>query len=969
MFRWHVVSAVFWRNLKQYFTGVIGYLFIVAFVTVCAILAFAPQFFADNLANLDQLSRYYPELLLLFIPAITMPLWAEEKRSGTDSILFTLPASDFDVLLGKYLAAVAVYTIALLFSGTILFEIGFLGSPDWGIIGTTYLGYWLSGASLIAIGMFASSLTGSTTVAFILGALFCAIPVLGQYLGDRLGFDRFSLGWHLEGFTNGQVSLASIIYFVGLAVVMLYLNMVVISRRHWNRGKAGNIGWQLVVRAICLAVAAFSIFHIVDTSPATARAQLDLTQEKVFTLNPATMEALKKVSDSDKKITVEAFISEDIPQKYTNVKRNLEAMLRQYDSFGGSNVDVNVNHVTPNSDLEVAAQKLGIEAREDRSEEDGITVQRDVYLGAHVSSAAGETTLPFFDSNNSIEYELSHAIYTTIDKGNKLTLGILETDAQFGGPLYQGRRIPWSYSNTLDVLKQQFKIKYIRGDELDTFLPEEEAEGESKPEGGDAEGENGEAEEEAKPAKKVREAPDVLLVADPASMDAPSMESLVKYLEAGNPAIILADPLPFFWAYQNPRYLGVLNAPKMSRVNQQQSPYAEILSTSQLPKADGGSASTLFSALGVQWDNGSAVWNMEDPHPGFDAQWPPGLGQNWPAYYGPFNKAFVYVKENDSGSAFNVEDPISAGLQELLMFYPGSIMQGSGSKYEFTPLASIGVASGRTAWDELTTTPTQKMQMLNPRTGELTVREEPARSQITMADLVVLNPTPRTMIDSQDHCVAARVHAKGDAEGGLNVVIIADLDFVTDLAWQQEEALDEQIGQKLDNVGFLLNAIEVLGGADAFVELRNRRQRPRTLVQLESIFKGFRQKRMDKQQEIEDRVEAQLDEAQEKLDVATAEIQGNESLGFLEKLQKTSQRATDVQKQFDIKQKRLSKELKEEVTALKNEEKKEIDRCKNWIRIRTALIAPLLPLMLGVAVLWFRVFNEQKNINPNRRVK
>ena len=64
MIRWHVVSAVFWRNVKQYFSGVLGYLFIVVFVTVCAVMAFSPQFFADNLANLDQLSRWFPICLL-----------------------------------------------------------------------------------------------------------------------------------------------------------------------------------------------------------------------------------------------------------------------------------------------------------------------------------------------------------------------------------------------------------------------------------------------------------------------------------------------------------------------------------------------------------------------------------------------------------------------------------------------------------------------------------------------------------------------------------------------------------------------------------------------------------------------------------------------------------------------------------------------------------------------------------------
>ena len=961
MFRWHVVSAVFSRNLKQYFTGVIGYLFIVAFVTVCAILAFGPQFFADNLANLDQLSRFYPQLLLLFVPAITMPLWADEKRQGTDSILFTLPASDFDVLLGKYLAAVAVYTIALLFSTTQLLALGALGNPDWGIIGTTYLGYWLAGSALISVGMFASSLTGSTTVAFILGASFCAIPVLGRQLGHGLGLERYSVGWHLTDFTIGQISLVSILYFVGLTVVMLYVNMIVISRRHWNRGEQGNIGWQLIVRAIALAVAAFSVFHIANSSPATSRAQLDLTEEKLFTLNPATLNTLEKVRESDNKITVQAYLSEDIPQKFTTVKKKLEGMLRQYDSFGGENVEVIVNNVTPNSDLEIAAQKLGIEGREDKSEEDGITVQREVYLGAHVSSAAGETTLPFFDSNKSIEYELSHAIYTTIDKGNKLTLGILDTDAHFGGPNYQGRRVPWSYNETMEVLKQQFKIKYIRGDELASFLPEEEEEN------SDEKDEASDSEEPAK-KKKTRQAPDVLLVADPASLDAPATESLVKYLEAGNRAVILADPLPFFWAYQNPINLGVLNAPKMARVSPQ-SPYAQILTSSQLPKADGGTAKTLFDALGVQWNDDTAVWNMEDPHPGFDAVWPAYAGQNWPEYYGPYDKAFVFVKENDSGQAFNADDPISSGTRELLMFYPGYVTEASGSKYDFSPLATIGNASGKTPWDELTDTPTQKTQMLNPRTGQISIREEPARSRITDGDLVVLNPTPSTRIDGADYCVAARVKSKDDAEKGLDVVIITDLDFVSDLAWQQEEGLDQQVGQKLDNVSFLLNAIEVLGGADEFVELRNRRQRPRTLVQLESIFKEFREQRMAKQEEIESEVQEQLDEAQAKLNKATDEIQGNESLGFLEKLQKTSQRATDVQKQFEIKQRKLDRKLKEEVTALEVEEKSLIEGRKNRIRTLTAFAAPLPALMLGLVVLWFRMFNEQRNINPNRRVK
>jgi ABC-2 type transport system permease protein len=968
MLRWHVISAVFWRNLKQYFTSVLGYLFIVAFVTVCVLLAFSPRFFADNLANLDQLSAYYPSLLLLFVPAITMPLWADERRQGTDSILFTLPASDFDILLGKYFAAVAVYTIALLFSVTQLVVLASLGEPDWNVVGTTYLGYWLSGAALISVGMFASSLTASTTVAFILGATFCAVPVLGSYLGQALSLERYSFEWHLQDFTIGQISLVSVLYFVAMTVLMLYLNMVVISYRHWNRGEAGNVGWQYVVRAIALAVGLIALFQIVDVSPTTSMAKVDMTNEKLFTLSDVTHETLKKVQDSDRKITIQAFVSKDMPQKFTNVRKYFDGMLRQYDSAGGENVEVLLKTVTPNSPREIEAQKLGIVAFDDKSEEDGIIKQRKVYLGAHVQSSVGESVLPFIDSTRSMEYELSHAIFTTVEKGNKLTVGILESDAHFGGPEVDGRRLPWAYNGTMDVLKQRFKVKYHAGSDLASFLPQPEPPADnSDADDSDADdAKSDDSKEENAEPKKPRKAPDVLIVADPASLDDQALDSLVQYLKAGNPAVILADPLPFFWAYQNPVNLGVLNAPRMDRVGPQ-SPYARILSSSDRPKAANGAAA-LFAELGVEWNSGAAVWNTEDPHPGFTPEWPAYLGDRWPEYYGPYEKAFVFVKENQFGPAFDQDESISRGLRELLFFYPGYFKPAFSSKYQFTTLATIGVDSGKTEWDQLTKTPAQKVQLLNPRTGELTVREEPARSEITGGPLKVLNPNPLTVVDETDYCVAARVQDHQDLENGLDVVLISDLDFLSDLATAQDEKLDQEVNQQLDNLSLFLNAIEVLGGTDGFVELRNRRQTPRTLVQLESIIKKYRQSRLSQQQQIEEKVQKELEEAQEKLNVATAEIQGNESLSFLEKLQKTSQRATDVQKQFDIKQRRLNREMEKEITELKATEQSLIEKEKRFFRFMPALIAPLPAMMLGMAVLWFRIINEQRNINPKRRV-
>ena len=266
-FRPHAIWAIFKRNLLSYFSNPTGYVFITLFVFLSSVLAFwQSQFFTNNLANLDQLNRYMPYLLLIFIPAITMSSWADERRQGTDELLLTLPAYDLEVVLGKYFAALGIYTVALLFSSSQVFILEALGAPDIGILFANYLGYWLMGVLLISIGMVASLLSSNVTVAFILGALFCAVPIFLGMIGSpaesslRRKIEDWSVPEQFLDFGTGVITLSGLFYFLGLAVAMLYLNILLLGRRHWAGGEASSRNWlHSLVRFMAVLLSLVSV--------------------------------------------------------------------------------------------------------------------------------------------------------------------------------------------------------------------------------------------------------------------------------------------------------------------------------------------------------------------------------------------------------------------------------------------------------------------------------------------------------------------------------------------------------------------------------------------------------------------------------------------------------------------------------------------------------------------------------------
>ncbi|MCB9896992.1 MAG: ABC transporter permease [Planctomycetes bacterium] len=240
------LSAVFTiaaRELGGYFDGKIAYVYTIAFV-VLTNSVFMNEFFLTGTVDMTGFFDLMPMLLPVFLPAITMRLWAEERKQRTIEMLLTMPIRPIQAVLGKYLAAMALYGIFLLGSLPIVFMLLSLGQPDLGLIASGYLGLLFFGSMFLALGMLVSSLTSDQIVAYVLasavGVLLVvlgwdrAVSVLdgldpGLALGTFL-YERVSVMPHIEAFVRGVVGLPGVLYFGGMTTVLLWIDAVILER-------------------------------------------------------------------------------------------------------------------------------------------------------------------------------------------------------------------------------------------------------------------------------------------------------------------------------------------------------------------------------------------------------------------------------------------------------------------------------------------------------------------------------------------------------------------------------------------------------------------------------------------------------------------------------------------------------------------------------------------------------------------
>jgi len=237
------------RELSGYFNSPVAYVFIVLFLLFSTFFAFMlGGLFEQGQASLEAFFTWHPWLFMVFVPAVGMRLWAEERRLGTLELLLTMPITPWQAIVGKFLAAWMFIGVSLLLTFPIILTVNYLGSPDNGVIFAGYVGSFLMAGTFLAITCATSALTRSQVVSFIISKAICFGLVLAGYepavnfmrsvaqFGDKLVdiIASFSVMTHFMNFQRGVLVIGDLVFFLSLIVFALFSTSVILRSLRTN---------------------------------------------------------------------------------------------------------------------------------------------------------------------------------------------------------------------------------------------------------------------------------------------------------------------------------------------------------------------------------------------------------------------------------------------------------------------------------------------------------------------------------------------------------------------------------------------------------------------------------------------------------------------------------------------------------------------------------------------------------------
>lgn len=421
------IITIFNREIRAYFNSAIAYIFITVFFLISVGL-FMAQFFL--ISNADMRSFFYtlPVILCVFLPAVAMRLWAEDRKGNTLELLLTFPIKTYELVLGKFCASFLFYTISLLATVTVPIVIAILGDPDFGVIICQYLGAILVGSFFLALGIFVSGFCKDQIVSFIVAMMACFIffilgtdftvssidgwiPGLGSFLRNSIGMPQ-----HFAGFQKGVIDNRDLLYFIIGTIVFLTLNGFWLEMR--LRPKAKTI----FTITCCISIVIFTLINFIVNDIPIGR--FDCTEGKIYTISKPTHKILQ---DLKAPVLVKLFISpsDKMPSRMKTLERDIRDKLDEFKVAAKGRFDYKVFHLEAakvskedEQSLEGSIQRKGIRPFQVQSVEADEVGVKLIYSAMSIAyKEKPEEVVPQITSLNMLDLE-----YTLISRIRKMAL-------------------------------------------------------------------------------------------------------------------------------------------------------------------------------------------------------------------------------------------------------------------------------------------------------------------------------------------------------------------------------------------------------------------------------------------------------------------------------------------------------------------------------------------------------------------
>ncbi len=418
------MRSLFIKEISSFFSSLTGYLVIVVFLLLNSLFMWiVPGQFnviGNGYATMDSLFAISPWVFLFLVPAITMRMISEEKRTGTLDLLYTRPVTELQIILAKFLASWTLVLLSLLPTLIYFWSVSKLGSPpgnmDMGGTWGSYIGLLFLGGIYAAIGVFASSLTSNQIVAFITAVFLSFLIYLGfEFLSGiaesgRMVFlvSRLGISYHYNSISRGVIDSRDILYFAGVMLLFIMGTRAVLQSSKWQSGMDSK---GLKIRHLKQLVIALVLVILLGFLAGIKFFRIDLTSEKRHTLSQSSRQLIKELDDV---VYVKIYLDGDLPAEFVNFRKSIRELMDEFRAYGGEKLQYEFINLYDEPDETIRNRMIGelyerglnvtnIQVRDG----EGGSSARIIFPGAMASYREVQMPVNLLKNNPSLSHELN----------------------------------------------------------------------------------------------------------------------------------------------------------------------------------------------------------------------------------------------------------------------------------------------------------------------------------------------------------------------------------------------------------------------------------------------------------------------------------------------------------------------------------------------------------------------------------